>query len=126
MKSTATTERRQSKRKSVKSGIIALLQPDRPIEIGNVIDISHNGLSFTIENDKYNSDIKKPVKMDILLMNENIFLEHVTTSVVSERIWQDDPQLNKYHTASRFGVKFVNLESSQEEKLRELTTEASA
>ncbi|MCK5192474.1 MAG: PilZ domain-containing protein [Desulfobulbaceae bacterium] len=126
MTPTETTERRQSIRKNVKSGIIALLQPGRPIEIGNVIDISHNGLSFTIDNDKYNSDIKKPVKMDIFLMNENIFLEHVTTSVVSERIWQDDPQLNKYQAASRYGVKFVNLESSQEGKLRELTAEASA
>ena len=126
MKPTATTERRQSKRKNVKSGIIALLQPDRPIEIGNVIDISHNGLSFTIDNDKCNSDIKKPVKMDIFLINENIFLKHVTTSVVSEKIWQDDPQLNKYHAKSRYGVKFEKLESSKERQLRKLAAKTSA
>lgn len=128
MKSTATTERerRQSKRKNVKSGIIALFQPDRPIAIGNVIDISPNGLSFTIDNDKYNSDIKDPVQLDILLSKESIFLEHVTTSAVSERIWQDDPQINKYHTVSRYGVKFEELEPSQERQLRELTAEKSA
>ena len=126
MKPTATTERRQSERKNVKSGIVALLQADRPIEIGNVIDISHNGLSFIIDTNDYNSDIKDPVKMDILLVNENIFLEHVTTSVISERIWQDDPQLNKYHAVSRYGVKFEKLESSQERQLRKLTAETSA
>ncbi len=122
MKPTATTERRQSKRKNVKSGIIAIFQPDRPIKIGNVIDISHNGLSFTIDNNKYNSDIKDPVKMDIFLSKENIFLEHVNTSVISERIWQDDP-LNKYHTVIRHGVKFEKLDSSQERQLKELTAE---
>ena len=121
MKPTAKTERRQSKRKNVKSGLIALLQPDRPIEIGNVIDISPSGLSFFIDNDKLNIDIKDPVKMDILLSNENIFLEHVTTSVISDTIWQDDPQLNKYHTVIRYGVKFENLESSLERL--EMTTE---
>ena len=126
MKTTATTERRQSKRKNVKSGIVVLLQPDRPIEIGKVIDISHNGLSFIIDTNDCNSDWKDPVKMDILLVNENIFLEHVTTSVISERIWQDDPQLNKYHAVSRYGVKFEKLESSQERQLRKLTAETSA
>ena len=126
MKTTATTERRQNERKKVKSGIVALLQPDRPVEIGNVIDISHNGLSFFIDNDTCNSDIKDPVKMDILLSNENIFLEHVTTSVISDTIWQDDPQLNKYHTVIRYGVKFEKLELSQERQLRKLTAETSA
>ena len=122
MRPAARTQRRQSKRKNVKSGIIALLQPGRPIEIGSVIDISPNGLSFIIANDKCNSDIKNPVKMDIFLISENIFLEHVTTSVVSERIWQDDP-LNKYHTVIRHGVKFEKLDSSQERQLKELTAE---
>lgn len=42
----ATTERRQSDRKSVRSGIVAILQSDRPIEIGNLIDISGNGCAF--------------------------------------------------------------------------------
>lgn len=124
MKLTATTERRERKRKKVKSGIVALLQPDRPIEIGNVVDISNNGLSFITANDIYLSDIKYPMKMDILLANENIFLEHVNISVISERIWQDDP-LNKYHTVIRHGVKFEKLDSSQEGQLRKLTTETS-
>jgi hypothetical protein len=125
MTPTETTERRQSIRKNVKSGIIALLQPDRPIEIGNVIDISHSGLSFTIDKDKCNSDIKYPMKMDIFLMNENIFLEHVTTSVISEKIWKND-SINKYHTACRYGVKFEQLDSSKERQLRKLTAETSA
>ena len=60
--------------------------------------------------------------MDIFLSKENIFLEHVNTSVISERIWQDDP-LNKYHTVIRHGVKFEKLDSSQERQLKELTAE---
>jgi len=124
MKPTATNERRQSKRTNVKSGIIALLQPNRPIEIGNVIDISHNGLSFIIDNDKCTNDFKDPVKMDILLINENIFLEHVTTSVISGTICQDDTELNKDHVARRrYGVKFEKLESSKEKQLKKLTAE---
>jgi len=63
--------------------------------------------------------------MDILLINENIFLKHVTTSVVSEKIWQDDPQLNKNHAKSRYGVKFEKLESSKERQLRKLAAETS-
>jgi len=124
MKPSATTERRQNKRKEVKSGIIALLQPDRPIQIGNIIDINHNGLSFIIDSDKCNSDIKDPVKMDIFLINENIFLEHVITSVVSEKIWPHDP-INKYNTACRYGVKFEKLESSKERQLKKLTAATS-
>jgi hypothetical protein len=126
MKATVDTERRQSERKGVKSGIVALLQSDKSVEIGNVIDISHSGISFFIDTDACSIDIKNPVKMDILLINENIFLEHVSTSIISERIWQDDPQLNKHHTVFRFGVKFKQLESSQERHLKKLTAGARA
>jgi len=125
LKPTETTERRQNKRKIVKSGLVALLQPSEPIRFGDVIDISHNGLSFIIDKNKCNSDIKYPMKMDIFLMNENIFLEHVTTSFISEKIWKNDSK-NKYHTACRYGVKFEQLDSSKERQLRKLTAETSA
>lgn len=122
---TATKERRQTKRKKVKSGIIALVSPDRPVEIGNVVDISQKGLSFIISADNCHCNMKDPVKMDILLINENIFLEHVPTSVITDTICQDDPRLNKYQTTVRYGVKFDKLEPSQERHLRKLTAETS-
>ncbi|MBC8318785.1 MAG: PilZ domain-containing protein [Desulfobulbaceae bacterium] len=123
MKTTAQTERRHSKRQTVKSGIVALLQPDRSVEIGNIIDFNHNGLSFIIESDKCTSAIKDAMLLDILLINENIFLEHVTTSISSKRIYLNDPRLNRYHAVSRYGVKFENIESAQERQLRKLAKE---
>ncbi|MBC8179795.1 PilZ domain-containing protein [candidate division KSB1 bacterium] len=126
MQPTTTTERRKSKRKNVKSGLVALLHPDRPIKVGRILDINCNGISFIVDNDQGNSDSKDPVSMDIFLINENIFLQHITTSVISNTIWQDDPQLNKYNTARRYGVKFEELETTQERQLRKLTAETSS
>jgi hypothetical protein len=122
MKPTTTTERRQSERKQMKSGIVALLQSDSLIEIGKVIDVSCDGLSFYINDGKLNKDIKNPLQMDMLLTNENVFLEHVKISVVSNTMWKDDPQISKYQTIIRYGVKFEDLESSQKIKLKKLTT----
>ena len=122
MKPTETTERRQNKRKIVKFGLIALLQTNKPIRFGDVIDISHSGLSFILDKDKYNSDIKDPMKMDIFLIHDNIFLEHVTTSVISEKIWKNDP-VNKHHSTCRYGVKFEKLDSIKAKQLKKLTSD---
>jgi hypothetical protein len=92
MKQNPTNQQRQSKRKQVKPGVVAIFPPDRPIEFGNILDISRNGLSF-ITNNTHFRDSKNPVKMDMLLINENIFQEHVNTAVISEKIWADP--LNK-------------------------------
>jgi hypothetical protein len=121
LKPTAKTERRHSERKAITSGIVALFQADRSIEIGKVIDINQKGLSFLIENEKCTSGIRDLVTMDILLINENIFLEHVITSISSKGICLNDQRIDRCHAVSRYGVKFENLESAQERQLRKLT-----
>ena len=124
MTKTAIKERRQGVRKSVRSGIVALQDPNRPIEIGNVIDISPDGLSCILPKE-VSIDKSSHVKMDILLINDNIFLEGVSTEVISDHVVSPSPmEQNNQVVLKRLGVKFNELEPSQARQLNRLSVSA--
>lgn len=119
MNATATKDRRQCIRKIVRSGIVALQEPNKPIEIANVIDICPDGLSFIV-SDESNIDTNKQINMDILLINENIFLESVSSAVISDIVIEHSPVENKNLQLKRLGVQFDSLDQSQVRQLKKL------
>lgn len=118
MKTLGYKERRRGARKNVKSGIVALMQPNNSIEIGNIIDVSEGGLSF-FSNESHLC-MEQSLNMDILVIEENIFLEGIRSEVVSDTVTEDFPGNRNPQIANRYGVKFENLQNFQIRQLKKL------
>ena len=118
MKTSGKKERRQGARKNVKSGIVALLQPNNTVEIGNIIDVSEGGLSFFSNDGRFYEN--QSVNLDILVIDENVFLEGIKSEVVSDTVTEDFPGSRNHTIANRYGVKFENLQSFQLRQLKKL------
>jgi hypothetical protein len=118
MKTLGTEERRSGSRKHVKSGIVALLQRNSPIEIGKIIDISEGGLSF------FSTDchvrMKQNLDMDILVIGENIFLEGIKSEIVSDTETEDFPGSRNHLIINRYGVRFEGLQNYQLRQIKKL------
>ncbi len=112
------TEKRHSSRKIVESGIAVLLHPDIPIEIARVIDISPDGLSFSCVD--CHLKMKEYIKMDILLINEDLFLDKITSSVVSDTPCDNSLGGDNLQKQFRYGVKFRELQPHQRHQLNKL------
>lgn len=119
MKILGNKERRTGARKNVKSGVVALMQPHNSVEIGNIIDVSEGGLSFFISN---GCDIrmKQSLNIDILVIDENVFLEGVKSEVVSDTVTEAFPGYRNHQITNRYGVKFENLQNFQVQQLKKL------
>jgi hypothetical protein len=111
-------ERRSSTRKNVKSGIVALMQPNNSVEIGNIIDVSEGGLSFF--SNECHLCLAQSLNMDILVIDENIFLEGIKSEVVSDTVTEDFPGSRNQQIINRYGVKFENLQNFQARQLKKL------
>ncbi len=111
------TERRQSRRKNVESGVVALTSLDEPIKIGNIIDINEHGLSFMVDADCHLA-VGNQVQMDILIIDENIFLEKITASIIVKESLQKFPLIKWHCWGNRIGVRFHPLAGFQERQLR--------
>lgn len=118
MKTLGTKERRRGTRKNVKSGVVALMQPNNSVEIGNIIDVSEGGLSF------FSTDchvrMKQSLNMDILVIDKNIFLEGIKSELVSDTVTEDFPGSRNHQTINRYGVKFENLQGFQLRQLKQI------
>jgi hypothetical protein len=118
MKTLGTKERRRGTRKNVKSGIVALMQPNNSVEIGNIIDVSEGGLSF------FSTDchvrMKQSLNMDILVIDKNIFLEGIKSELVSDTVTEDFPGSRNHQIINRYGVKFDNLQNFQLRQLKKI------
>ena len=111
-------ERRKCVRRSVKSGVVALMRPNNTIEIGNIIDVSIGGLSF-FGNDCHITT-KQSLKMDILVMGNNVFLEGIESKLVSDTVTENFPGGRNHLKINRYGVKFENLQSFQLRQLKKI------
>jgi hypothetical protein len=104
-------ERRKSRRHRIKSGIAALMLPDKS-QIATIVDISTAGLSFVCPN----CDVVRnnQVEMDILLLDDiilpdnDIFFPSVRGTVVTAFAFTD---LTAYsiQQMTRCGVRFNGL-----------------
>ena len=118
MESIEHKERRSQSRTNVKSGIVALVQPNSAVEIGNIIDLSEGGLSFF--SNECHLRTEQTLNMDILVIDENIFLEGIKSEVVSDTVSEDFPGSKYHQKANRYGVRFENLQSFQMRQLKKL------
>lgn len=109
-------ERRKNKRHRIKSGIAALMLPDRS-QIATIVDISTSGLSFVCPD----CDVMQnnQVEMDILLLDDilhpdnDIFFPSVHCTVVSA-VSYTDPAAHVTRRMTRCSVRFntvIPLES---------------
>jgi hypothetical protein len=118
MKTLGNKERRRGQRKNVKSGIVALMQADNAVEIGSIIDVSEGGLSFF--SNECHLRTEQSLNLDILVIDENIFLEGIKTEVVSDTVTDDFPGSRNHLITNRYGVKFENLQNFQLRQLKKL------
>lgn len=118
MKTLGANERRRGARKYIKSGVVALLQSNSKVEMGNIIDISEGGLSF------FSTDchvgMKQNLDMDILVIDENIFLEGIKSEVVSDTVTEDFPGSRNHIITNRYGVRFEGLQNYQLRQIKKL------
>lgn len=118
MKTLGTKERRRGARKNVKSGVVALLQSNNSVEIGNIIEVSEGGLSF------FSTDchvrMKQSLDMDILVIDENVFLEGIKSEVVSDTATEDFPGNRNHQIINRYGVRFEGLQNYQLRQIKKL------
>ncbi|MBI4792425.1 MAG: PilZ domain-containing protein [Deltaproteobacteria bacterium] len=106
-----TMERRKNKRHRIKSGIAALMLPDRS-QIATIIDISTHGLSFVCQECEIMRN--NQVEMDILLLDDilrpdnDIFFPSVRCTVVSA-VSYTDPAAHVIRRMTRCSVRFNTL-----------------
>jgi len=102
-------ERRKNKRKKVKTGIAGLLMPDIP-QVGKIIDISVDGLSFVCR--EFDLPINSTVEMDILIMDEDLFFANVPCIIVAKDVYDDVINFGSARM-KRCGVKFNPLKANE-------------
>lgn len=110
------SERRKNKRLKVKTGIAGLLTPDIP-QIGKIIDISVDGLSFICR--ECDLPINSPVEMDILIMDKDLFFANVPCVIVAKNVYDDMANFGSTHM-KRCGVKFNSLKVTERLQLDSL------
>jgi len=112
-----TSERRKNKRQQVKKGIAGLLTPDIP-QVGKILDISADGLSFVCR--ECDLPINSPVEMDILIMDKDLFFPNVSCVIVAKSVYYDEVINCGPIRMKRCGVKFNPLKAHQRLKLNSL------
>jgi hypothetical protein len=112
-------ERRKNKRQEVKTGITGLLTPEIP-QIGKIIDISVDGLSFICR--ECDLPINGTVEMDILIMDKDLFFPNVPCIIVSKNVYDDVINFGPT-TMKRCGVKFNSLKAKDRLQLNSLFSE---
>ena len=104
-------ERRKNKRHRIRSGIAALMLPDRS-QIATIIDISTAGLSFVCPDCEVMRN--NQVEMDILLLDDilrpdnDVFFPSVRCTVVST-VSYTDPATHVIRRMTRCSVRFNTL-----------------
>jgi hypothetical protein len=114
--SMVNSERRKNKRLKVKTGIAGLLTPDIP-QIGKIVDISVDGLSFTCR--ECDLPINSPVEMDILIMDKDLFFANVPCVIVAKNVHDDMANFGSTRM-KRCGVKFNSLKVTERLQLDSL------
>jgi hypothetical protein len=109
-------ERRKNKRQKVKTGITGLLTPEIP-QIGKIIDISVDGLSFICR--ECDPPINGTFEMDILIMDKDLFFPNVPCIVVTKNVYDDVINFGTT-TLKRCGVKFNSLKAKDRLQLNSL------
>lgn len=109
-------ERRKNKRQKVKTGITGLLTPDIP-QIGKIIDISVDGLSFICR--ECDLPVNSTVEMDILIMDKDLFFANVPCLIVSKNVYDDVINFGATRM-HRCGVKFNPLKANERLQLNSL------
>ncbi len=100
-----------------------MLHPDGSVEVGQIISIDQNGLSILVPVNRSGSKPDEAVQLDVLLVDDDIFLENVDSLIISKQILPEDQKQVKYHPpAYCFSLKFTHLTLSQERKLGTITT----
>lgn len=86
-----------------------------PLEIGEITDISRGGMAFQyIEKEKCLDNV---TTLDILLAEDDFYLQDLRIEVVSDVSVADDLDLGPFKTR-RMGVQFCDLKPGQEAALR--------
>ncbi|MEW6519576.1 MAG: PilZ domain-containing protein [Thermodesulfobacteriota bacterium] len=111
------SERRKNNRLKVKKGITGLLTPDIP-QVGKIIDISVDGLSFVCR--ECDLPVNSPVDMDILIMDKDLFFPNVSGIIVAKSVVYDEVINCGPMPMKRCGVKFKPLKANQRLKLNSL------
>ena len=118
---TATTERRQHARTSVKNIVVGVLNIGEPGLIGSITDISLGGVKFT-----YHEFRAKPSKADIksidLIADINYMLDFPCCSAWNKTV-EVEPDLKS--NLRQYGIKFGKLTSWQVFILKSIISETS-
>jgi len=110
------SERRKNKRQKIKTGIAGLLTPDIP-QIGKIIDISVDGLSFICR--EFDLPINSLVELDILIMDKDLFFPNVPCIIVAKNVHADVINFGTTRM-KRCGVKFNSLKANERLQLNSL------
>ena len=111
------TERRKHARFRLKEGSFAILSPGSDRKVGQISDISMDGLAFRIVNE--DKQLSGTSTLDILISDQYSFLENLPVKIVSD-ITINSALLGTSMTIKRCGLQFGELSHEQRSQLGNL------